>query len=137
MTRGVGVHLVPSRQTLPSFEQFHFPGQFEHLNKQFGELAEKSAPESRQRVVIRVRAGGSSGRRPSRRSPVPACGLRRRRCNSRRSGSITALPGDGPSSRARVLTRQPAQVELINHFDDVARQMVFVQPVVDRGAGSK
>lgn len=58
MTRGVGVHLGAVQTDVAELEQFHFPGQFEHLNKQFGELAEKSAPESRQRVVIRVRAGG-------------------------------------------------------------------------------
>jgi hypothetical protein len=41
---------------MAEFEPFHFTGQFEHLNKQFGEIAEKSPSEGRQRVVIQVGA---------------------------------------------------------------------------------
>ena len=43
---------------MAEFEQFHFPRQFEHLNKQFGEFSKKPTTEGRQRVVVRVSASG-------------------------------------------------------------------------------
>ena len=82
VARGVGLHLGAVQADIAEFEQFHFPGQFEHLNEQLRELAEKSVTEGRQRVVVRVSAGGKMAE------------------GYRRSGSITASPGDGPSSRA-------------------------------------
>ena len=39
----------------------------------------------------------------------------------------------GFRAASRVLTRDATQVELINDFDNVAGQMAFVQPVINRG----
>ncbi|MEN9491877.1 MAG: hypothetical protein RJA63_2326, partial [Pseudomonadota bacterium] len=39
------MYLGAVQADIAEFEQFHFPGQFKHLNKQFGEFAKKPAPE--------------------------------------------------------------------------------------------
>jgi len=119
---GVGGNLGAVQRDVPQLEQLHLARQQQNLHEQFLHLLQKTGPEVRQRVVVRVGVGRHEpeGHRVAGRPLDLAAGVHPAGAavdqQAQQHRRVVRL-----RASLRVLARQLAQVELLDHFHHETR----------------
>jgi hypothetical protein len=134
MPRGVGVYLGPVQGHRPKLQQLHLLRDAEHLDEQRLNLLEESLAEPAQRIVIRV----GIGREVAKCQGIVRCLLDTSARIGPRGVAVDEQRQEhrwmiGRRPRAAVSTNQCREVQLIDDVRHETRQVVFRQPVIERG----